>query len=107
MTLLLGTPPGEKERVIGAMTTRVGSSRLPRVKGWNSALMGSVIIVPLAGHTTGRLDQGVLKNQACNNSCKRWIKSLSAWVLFATFKRVNAPCQALAIKLARLRQSSS
>ena len=32
-----GTPPGEKERVIGAMTTRVGSSRLPRRNGANRA----------------------------------------------------------------------
>jgi hypothetical protein len=37
MTLELGTPPGENERVIGAMTMRVGNSRLPKWKGLNKA----------------------------------------------------------------------
>lgn len=32
-----GTPPGENERVIGAMTTRVGNSRAPRWNGLNRA----------------------------------------------------------------------
>jgi hypothetical protein len=40
---LAGTLPSERLRVIGAITTRFLSVMRPRVKGWNSGLVGGVM----------------------------------------------------------------
>lgn len=51
----VGYAAGEKLRVIGAITTRVGSSRAPRRNGWNRASTGALMDGLLRGN--GRFGQ--------------------------------------------------